>query len=180
MDKVYIFENLIEKNDLEVIVNHLKNTPVSFDESGYSPFGIYTGNGGTRLLHEAFNRNYAKAKEKIESSFNVKVFDEDMSSVIEFKKGDFMALHLDHGVASKDFVGYKTGLGNPTRDISSVLYYNDDYEGGEICFPNQQLTIKPKPGMFICFPAKDEFPHEVKEIKNGYRWCTTTFWCIQK
>lgn len=180
MNKVYIIENFINKKDLKSIINYLNNNDVSVDESGYSPFGVYTGNVEDQDLSIAFHNNYTKAKALIERSFNCEVYDEGMTSVVELKKGDFMPLHLDHGSAQNKSVGLKTGAGHPTRDISSVLYYNNNYEGGEICFPNQNLIIKPKPGMFIFFPAKDEFPHEVKEIRNGFRWCSTAFWCIKK
>jgi hypothetical protein len=180
MDKVYIIENLVDEQDLQSIISYLNNNEVTVDESGYSPFGVYTGNYGTQDLHIAFDNNYKKAKKIIEESFKCSVYDEGMTSIVELKTGDSMPVHLDHGSASNENVGLKTGAGNPTRDISSVLYYNDNYEGGEIYFPNQDLLIKPKPGMFICFPAKDEFPHQVKEIKSGYRWCSTAFWCIKK
>lgn len=179
MDTVYIVEDFVEKKDLESIILYLKNTKVSIDETGYSPFGVYTGNGNNPSLQLAFDNNYKKAKQTIQSCFNCSVYDEGMTSIVELKTGDFMPLHLDHGSAQNKSVGLKTGAGHPTRDISSVLYYNDDYDGGEIYFPNQNLLIKPKPGMFICFPANDDFPHEVKEIKSGYRWCSTAFWCIK-
>lgn len=180
MDKVYIIENFVEKKDLEAILHYLNNAEVSVDESGYSPFGVYTGNGGNQDLHIAFDNNYQKAKKIIQDSFECEVYDEGMTSIVELKTGDFMPVHWDHGSSQNKSVGLKTGAGHPTRDISSVLYYNDNYEGGEICFPNQNLVIKPKPGMFICFPAKDEFPHEVKKVISGLRWCSTAFWCIKK
>jgi hypothetical protein len=179
MDKVYVIKDLLDKKCLEEIILYLKNTPVTFDETGYSPYGVYAGNG-SETLPNLLEVNYSKIKNIIETSFNCSVYDEGVTSVVEMKTGDSMPVHLDHGASSNQSVGLKTGAGHPTRDISSVLYYNDDYEGGEIYFPNQDLLIKPKPGMFICFPAKDEFPHQVREIKSGYRWCSTNFWCIKK
>ena len=179
MDKIYITKNILDKKDSEQIILHLKNTPVIFDETGYSPYGVYTGNGSETLpnLLEVY---YNKIKNIIETSFNCSVYDEGLSSVVEMKTGDSMPVHLDHGSAQNEKVGFKTGAGHPSRDISSVLYYNDDFDGGEIYFPNQDLLIKPEPGLFVCFPANDNFPHGVREIKSGYRWCSTTFWCIKK
>jgi hypothetical protein len=179
VDKVYIIENILDKKDLEKIIFYLKNTPVAFDETGYSPYGVYAG-GDSPVLAKLLEPSYSKIKNIIESSFNCTVYDEGVTSVVELKTGDSMPVHLDHGSAQNKTVGLKTGAGHPSRDISSVLYYNNNYEGGEIYFPNQDLLIKPEPGMFICFPAKDEFPHQVREIKSGYRWCSTNFWCIKK
>jgi hypothetical protein len=180
MNKIHIIENFVDQKDLGTILEYLNTTEVTFDPTGYSPFGVYMQNQNNSNLKEVFEKNSLKAKNIIEKSFNCEVYEEGMTSVVELKAGDFMPLHFDHGSSENESVGLKTGAGNPSRDISSVLYYNDDYEGGEIYFPNQDLLIKPNPGMFIYFPAKDEFPHQVKEIKSGYRWCSTAFWCIKK
>ena len=179
MDKIHVTKNIIDKKDLEKIIIYLKNTPVMIDESGYSPFGAYAGYGDPTLPN-LLSKYHDTLKQVVETSFDCKVYDEALVSVTEMKTGDLMPVHLDHGSAQNKNVGFKTGAGHPTRDLSSVLYYNDDYEGGEIYFPEQDLLIKPEPGMFICFPAKDGFPHQVKEIKSGYRWCSTNFWHIAK
>lgn len=179
MDKIHIFKNIIDKQDLEQIIFYLKNTSVSIDESGYSPFGIYSGSNNS-VLPDLLSKYYNVIKEIVENSFNCTVYEEGLCSVVEMKTGDSMPVHLDHGPAQNQNVGLKTGNEHPSRDLSSVLYYNNDYKGGEIYFPKQDLLIKPEPGMFICFPAKDEFPHQVKEITSGYRWCSTNFWCIKK
>lgn len=179
MDKVYVIKDVLDKEDLQQVIKYLKNTPVTFDQTGYSPYGLYAANDSPTLTY-VLDRYYNILKNIIETSFNCSVYDEGLTSIVEMKTGDSMPVHLDHGSVQNKSVGLKTGAGNPTRDLSSVLYYNNDYEGGEIYFPEQDLLIKPQPGMFICFPAKDEFPHQVKEIKSGYRWCSTNFWCIKK
>ena len=61
MDKIYIFKNIINKEDLEQIILYLKNTPVTIDESGYSPFGVYSGNG-TPNLAELLSKYYDTLK----------------------------------------------------------------------------------------------------------------------
>lgn len=177
--KVYVVEEFLSKEELEIINSYLQNNESEKDSSGYSPFKTYTNNGDQNLS-KCFDAIYTRVKEFIEKSFQCSVHDEGLSSVVELNVGDFMPLHLDHGSALNKSVGLKTGSGHPTRDISSVLYYNNNYTGGEICFPNQDLFIKPKPGTFICFPAEDNFPHEVKVITEGIRWCSTNFWCIKK
>lgn len=41
----------------------------------------------------------------------------------------------------------------PWRSRAFVYYLNDDYAGGEIFFPDQDYTFKPKQGDFIGFPG---------------------------
>ena len=165
MDKIHVTKNIINQKDLEQITLYLKNTPVTFDSTGYSPFGVYTGNG-SHVLPEILSKYYDRLKKIIENSFDCKVHDEGLTSVIEMTIGDLMPVHLDHGSALNQSVGFKTGAGHPSRDLSSVLYYNDNYEGGEIYFPEHNLLIKPEPGMFICFPAKDGFSHPTKFLPH--------------
>jgi predicted 2-oxoglutarate/Fe(II)-dependent dioxygenase YbiX len=56
------------------------------------------------------------------------------------------------------------------RDISILLYLNDDYEGGQIEFNQIQLTLRPKTGMLLAFPSYIEFEHKVHPVTNGTRY----------
>jgi hypothetical protein len=60
--------------------------------------------------------------------------------------------------------------GDSSLAFSLVAYINDDYEGGEIHFPNQNITIKPKSGSLIMFPSQLPYLHEVKPIISGTRY----------
>jgi hypothetical protein len=68
----------------------------------------------------------------------------------------------------------------PWRDFATLVYLNDKYAGGEICFPNQNITIRPKTGDFIAFPGTSEFQHEVKETISGVRYTLTSFYTYDK
>ena len=43
--------------------------------------------------------------------------------------------------------------GQPYRQIVSLLYLNDDFEGGETEFLHQSVRIKPQVGKYVLFPA---------------------------
>lgn len=57
------------------------------------------------------------------------------------------------------------------EDKSAILYLNNgnEYEGGEIHFPLQDLKLKPKAGTLIFFEGGKNLPHEVFEIVSGER-----------
>lgn len=60
-------------------------------------------------------------------------------------------------------------------DYSGLLYLNDDYSGGEIVFPKQNLSLKPKPGTLIFFKGSMDHPHSVNEVTKGNRYNIVSF-----
>jgi Rps23 Pro-64 3,4-dihydroxylase Tpa1-like proline 4-hydroxylase len=57
-----------------------------------------------------------------------------------------------------------------------VYYINDDYEGGNLYFPNKNLSIKPKANSLLVFKSgtKDEV-HGVELVTKGIRYAIATF-----
>jgi hypothetical protein len=80
---------------------------------------------------------------------------------------------------SKYFTGAELGLHTDSyRDnayLSAVLYLNDDYEGGEIVFPNQDVKIKPSAGSIIVFPSLEPFFHESLKVTSGEKYMCSVF-----
>ena len=63
--------------------------------------------------------------------------------------------------------------GHPTwgqRQLSVVLYLNEDYEGGEIAFPRQSRSIKPKTGDMVLFPSHFTHPHASLDVTSGTKY----------
>jgi 2OG-Fe(II) oxygenase superfamily len=59
---------------------------------------------------------------------------------------------------------------------STIIYLNDDYEGGEIYFPTFDFEYKPKRGDAILFPCDSlAYTHGVKEVTQGKRM-TIAMW----
>jgi predicted 2-oxoglutarate/Fe(II)-dependent dioxygenase YbiX len=58
--------------------------------------------------------------------------------------------------------------GNETI-LSAVIYLNDDYEGGELYFDQQDITIKPKAGSVIFFPSTPDFTHASLVVNSGQK-----------
>ena len=63
----------------------------------------------------------------------------------------------------------------PWRDFATVIYLNDDYEGGEIHFPSLRLELKPAPRTLIIFPGTLRFLHGVRRVRSGMRHTIASF-----
>lgn len=58
-------------------------------------------------------------------------------------------------------------LSNPAVVFANVIYVNDDFTGGELHFPEIDITYTPKKGALIIFPSADEYLHGVKPVGAG-------------
>lgn len=58
-------------------------------------------------------------------------------------------------------------LSNPAVVFACVLYVNDDFTGGELHFPEIDVTYRPKKGSLIVFPSADEYLHGVLPVGPG-------------
>lgn len=63
------------------------------------------------------------------------------------------------------------------RDISAVLYLNDEFAGGRLRFEQHDLEVQPRRGLLVAFPSSRMFLHHVTQLTAGARyalamWCT--------
>jgi predicted 2-oxoglutarate/Fe(II)-dependent dioxygenase YbiX len=63
----------------------------------------------------------------------------------------------------------------PHRDVSAICYLNDEFDGGEIFFAREQLTVKPRRGLLLVFPSDADHVHEVFPVRSGVRY-TMPIW----
>lgn len=88
--------------------------------------------------------------------------------------GEYQDLHAD-GETAGGWPGY-----NYIVDYGSIMYLNDEYEGGEIFFPKYDIQLKPKPGTLIFFPSTNMYAHGVTEVTDGVRFTSAHFWVPSK
>jgi hypothetical protein len=86
-----------------------------------------------------------------------KDFEPHMSHIARFESGWGMHEHYD---ASKP------------NDIATLIYINSDYNGGDIYFPEYDISHKPEPGDLLMFPDNPDYIHGVRPISEGIRYTT--------
>jgi len=80
---------------------------------------------------------------------------------IKYGPGQHFQEHHDHGFSY-----------NCT--VSLVAYPNDDYEGGELYFRLQDLTLKPEAGDLFIFPSNFMYPHRAMPVNSGTKYSIVT------
>jgi predicted 2-oxoglutarate/Fe(II)-dependent dioxygenase YbiX len=56
------------------------------------------------------------------------------------------------------------------RDVSLLLYLNEDFEGGGLSFRQFNYTYRPRSGDLLCFPSGGQYAHEALPVKSGIRY----------
>lgn len=99
-------------------------------------------------------------------------------AVVRWLPGQFQNPHADKELHEGENRGKPNDF--PYYDIAGLFYLNDDYEGGELYFPNQGIQFKPKRGAAYFFPGDMNYIHGVTEVKSGIRYVSPFFWTILK
>ena len=84
------------------------------------------------------------------------------SSILKYVAGDMRWMHAGE---PKD---------RELITLSTLVFLNDDYEGGELRFKDWDHTIHPRAGRLVIFPSCYLFPHEVTMVESGERYTLTT------
>ena len=82
-------------------------------------------------------------------------------SLLRYQEGGFFREHVDV-MRDHPVLGH--------RRLSVIAFCNDDFDGGELVFPRQGITIKPELGMMVIFPSGFTHPHESTEITRGTKY----------
>jgi len=114
-------------------------------------------------------------------------------AIRRWSPGESQEVHADNELVTGEFISlqYITdenqnideseySLPNDFVDFSSVFYINDDYEGGELFFPEYDIKIKAKSGSFITWPSNAKYLHGINKVINGYRYTVPSMWYSEK
>lgn len=165
--KIKVFNNFISDDECDHIVGVLDYLDVFrlLEERG--PNKVRMMRFKNKDLDDIVKEYAFKVMKEIEIFFEKEnLIVSDYGAFIS-KMGYTMNPHID---TINDY-----GLFNYLK-YSAVLYLNDEFEGGDIYFPNMNFRHSPKKGDLIIFPSNNlEYEHEVKFIDSGKRH-TLAYW----
>lgn len=193
IDNIVELENFLTTEEQQKLIEFAKNNKIwdktvdSIDEDGLVLYQasvwddrVCTYNSLMKsdpsiltLINSMINR----LKIEVDKFFNVNA-KETGPAVVKWPIGARQEPHAD-----KEFwIGEEAGRPNdfPWYDIASLFYFNDDYEGGELYFPQHGIEFKPKRGSAYFFPGDRYYAHGVRPIKSGNRYTSPFFWTIKK
>ena len=180
--RIVSFDNFISPSDCFELYEFCKNNkewPRDFYERGESP----RVNEPLRPHHELADKYIGLGIKEISYFFTREMQLLYPAVLRKYPDGESLGVHcdgvsLDDAGDSIDYLrDYDPTSVHPTTitEGAMVLYLNDDYDGGELFFPDIDLEIKPKSGQLIAWPSGPFFEHGVKKISNGDRYVVSSF-----
>lgn len=109
-------------------------------------------------------------KEIINPFYGIQIYESEIPQILSYSVGGHYLPHIDGESLWQTPNGELIWKKSVDRDISIVMYLNDDYEGGDFVFPDLKVRIRPEPGMLVCFPSNHHYKHGVEPVTKGKRY----------
>jgi hypothetical protein len=175
---IFVVNNFISTDEISTIESYISGMTQddwskSYTESLYAfienQYGVKTIEEAQALGHRVeINKEWvdknATLPSEITAPINKKLFNlflqfpelelQGVGSIQRQYEGVSLSYHVD-------------SLSNPAVVFANVIYINDDFTGGELHFPEIDITYVPKKGALIVFPSSDEYLHGVKPVGAG-------------
>lgn len=138
---------------------------------------IQNGERVTDLIHQAMNNGlgeYRKRVQKLNPMFSYwpvpgspeTFFGREEIQLLRYRPGEKYVFHHDQADFDSQHQYFRT--------LSTVLYLNDEFEGGATEFLHK--TFKPKAGYALYFPSNWCYPHSGQEVLTGEKRVAVTWW----
>ena len=87
--------------------------------------------------------------------------------VLRYESGGLYGPHSD----SDHFISTKNHWRKVIdRDVSLLLYLNEEFAGGALNFCQFNYTYRPRTGDLLCFPSGGQYAHEALPVISGIRY----------
>ena len=192
-DNIVALENFMTEEELEFLDEFSKNnTAWDYTESHYNEDGVCIYDASywenrvatadtlasvdPRAVEIIVNMQ-KRLKVEVDKFFNVDAL-ATSPALVRWLPGQLQMPHADKELHEGENRGKPNDF--PFYDIAGLFYLNDEYEGGELYFPEQGIQFKPKRGAAYFFPGDMNYIHGVTEITSGIRYVSPFFWTILK
>jgi hypothetical protein len=177
--EVHLLNNFIRNNNVwdQTQTHYNENGTVIYD-SDYWKDRVITGENLRKAsppIYGLINKMVLRMKDEVDAFFSVDARP-SIPAMVRWLPGNLQMPHADKELHDGPDAGTPNDF--PWYDIAGLFYINEDYEGGELYFPNQDIKLKPRAGNAYFFPGDKNYIHGVTEITSGVRYTVPFFWTI--
>ena len=96
----------------------------------------------------------------------------ELPDLMRYREGGYYLRHADSQNMNPDTKGWNKVI---DRDISMLIYLNNEFEGGELSFYRLNYQIRPRAGAVVLFPSDHRFLHQAETVKKGVRYAIVSW-----
>lgn len=122
---------------------------------------------------ELVRKAYAR---EVEPFFHCKLVSLETPQVLRYTKGSHYKPHSDSDIIDTKSRKWKKVQ---DRDYSLLIYLDENFEGGDLIFPNFNFRLRPRAGMLAAFPSDCRYLHGAMPVHSGIRHAIVS-WCAVK
>lgn len=93
-------------------------------------------------------------------------------TILRYRPGGYFMAHADSCLldpASHNWFKVKD------RDLSLLIYLNDEFTGGSVNFTNFNYRFRPRTGDLLVFPSDNRYIHEAEKVESGIRYVVVSW-----
>ena len=176
-DNILLLHNFIDPADLELFYNYVQEYKDDDSFKGGGDKNKATVKKENPAVYERMlayeDLIFQEIKKYFVDKLGVRVRQEPVNTLHFVKWTDGMASGLHADCERPD--GTPAFHANFYRlNISALMYLNNNYEGGEIAFPEYDFTLKPEPGDLVIFPSNHR--HLITKVLGSNHRYTMPIW----
>lgn len=156
--------------DLDVFLKHMPEN--SWIDGRVAPSRI-NGNHYKDIRDSSMNFLNEELEDLIENLTFKYVYEYAEKNNISISNKDYQVARYSPGQFFKEHVDATIEF---PRKISTLLYLNDNYEGGTITFTKLNVSIKPEKNTMLIFPSNEDFAHSADPVISGTKYVVVGFW----
>lgn len=96
----------------------------------------------------------------------------EQPQLLRYTSGNFYQYHVDAYYLVPEKKAWRKAV---DRDISLLVYLNDNFKGGELEFKRFSYSLRPRAGMLVWFPSDMRYEHMAKSVTSGCRYVVVSW-----
>lgn len=186
---VFIFENYIDEQTVKILRDYAEQCSGQrlqvINNKASTPDNIITMDDERRVTERVeLGEHRAEVNAMMQSAFidlaqqcaGVTLDWYEAPDLMRYHPGGFYVKHAD---SQNIDMHTRTWHKIIDRDLSMLIYLNDDFEGGKLRFDRFNYRVKPKAGMAVLFPSDCRYIHEAESVTSGVRYAIVSWASVQ-
>jgi hypothetical protein len=172
------FKNFLTKEECQKLIEYYETSPDSWQETCFFNARVMDPNEPSQKDPSLeINKDYFNQLRHKLGQLSKEVFGKDVKnlslSAHKWLPGAYADDHSDNSELD--------GTPNAWREnkLVTIIYLNDNYDGGNLYFRDHDISIAPEAGTMICFDVGINNVHGVTKIASGDRYTMLLSWDFQ-